>query len=224
MPDYFSHQICAEKIYEKLTSEQRRAIDNKTLYSLGAQGGDVFFMYNFLLSKNNVGRRLHRRDAEEIFNALKEGSPSYAAGYATHYAMDCTLHPAVYAWEDRHKTFLSHLRFESDLGLFISKYYGIRRTILPGEKILSATGSIYDNVKRIDPTVTLTGVERCLKRYVKYTKQIFRAKKQSYKCDFDFSSLTGAVEDGIELGVKAVGCVLKGEIDREIFSKQFLQR
>lgn len=224
MPDYFSHQICAEKIYEKLTAEQRRLIGNKTLYYLGAQGGDVFFMYNFMLSGNNVGRRLHRRNAEELFLALKEGNPSYAAGYATHYAMDCTLHPAVYAWEDRHRTFLSHLRFESDLGLFISKYYGIRRAILPGEKILASTGAVYDNLKLIDPSVTVTGVERCLKRYVKYTKHIFRAKKQSYRCDFDFSSLTGAVGDGIELGVKAVECILNGDIDREIFSKQFLQR
>lgn len=223
MPDYFSHSICAEIIYERLDAKQRRKIENKTLYLLGAQGGDVYFMYNSMLSENNVGRRLHRRSATEIFQALKDGNPSYAAGYATHYALDSTLHPAVYAYEDRHKTFLSHLRFESDLGLYISKYYGMRRTILQGEKIVSCTSPIYDNLKLIDPTVTVTGVERCLKRYVKYTKHVFRSKKQNYKCNFDFSALTGAIEDAVEFGVTAVNCVLNGDIDQEIFSKEFLQ-
>lgn len=223
MPDYFSHCICAEKIYERLGAEQRKKIENKTLYLLGAQGGDVFFTYNVMFSKNNVGRKLHRKNAVWLFERLKEGNPSYAAGYATHYALDATLHPAVYAYEDRHKTFLSHLRFESDLGLYISKFYGIRRAILPAEKIMSSTGALYDNLKLIDPDVTLTGVERCLKRYVRYTRQIFRAKKQSYKCDFDFSSLTGAIEEAIELGVAAAQCVLNGKVDGELFSKQFLQ-
>lgn len=224
MPDYFSHSICAEKIYERMDGAHRRRIENKTLYQLGAQGGDVFFMYNIFLSKNNVGRSLHRQKATELFEALKEGDPSYAAGYATHYALDATLHPAVYAYEDRHKTFLSHLRFESDLGLYISKYYGVRRTILAGERMISCTGTIYDNLRLIYPEVTVTGVEKCLKRFSNYTRQIFRSKKQSYKCDFDFSTLTGAIEDGIELGVKAAVCVLDKNIDGEVFSKQFLQK
>ncbi len=223
MPDYFSHNICAEKIYERLTPAQRAEIENKTLYLLGAQGGDVFFMYNPPLSKNNVGRSLHRRRAEEIFNSLKDGDKSYAAGFATHYALDSTLHPAVYAYEDRHKTFLSHLRFESDLGLYISKHFGVRRNILPGEQVLANTGAIYDNLKLLDDTVTLTGVERCLSRFVRYSRHVFRSKKQSYRCDFDFSSLSGAIDDGVELGLAAVSCVLDGNIDGELFSKEFLQ-
>lgn len=220
MPDYFSHQICAEKIYEKLDAEHRKKIDNKLLYALGAQGGDVYFMYNILFSKNNVGRRLHRRPAMHVFTALQEGDPSYAAGFATHYALDACLHPAVYAYEARHKTFLSHLRFESDLGLFISKYYGVRRTILPADKVISCTGALYDNLKLLDPTVTLTGVERCLKRYARYLKHVFHAKRQSYRCDFDFSSMSGAVEDAVEYGVQAATCILDGNADESIFCKE----
>ena len=42
MPDYFSHFICAEKIFEKLDAANKRKITSPTLYLLGAQGGDVF--------------------------------------------------------------------------------------------------------------------------------------------------------------------------------------
>ena len=44
MPDYFSHGIAAEVIYEKLNTAERKSI-LKSLYLVGAQGGDIFFAY-----------------------------------------------------------------------------------------------------------------------------------------------------------------------------------
>lgn len=223
MPDYFSHAIAAEKIYERLDAEHKLKIQSKTLYMLGAQGADVFFAYNVKFTKNNLGRSLHRWSAETLFNALIQGNPSYAAGFATHYAMDCTLHPAVYAYESGKRNPLAHQRFESDLGLFISKYYRIRRTVLPREKVLACTGPVYDSIKLLENSITVTGVERCLKRHFKYTKYLFNSKKQTYKCDFDFSSLAGAVEDAVDLGLNCVKNVLSGDINVAMFEKEFLQ-
>ena len=224
MPDYFSHLIAAEKIYERLSGENKKKITSKTLYLIGAQGADLFFMYNLTPTKSNPGRSLHRLDAEELFTKLSEGNLSYAAGYATHYALDCTLHPSVYAYEESAKKPFSHFRFESDLGLFISKHYRVRRTILPRETLLACTSPVYDSVKRIKPDVTVTGVERCLKRHFGYTRYLYRTKKQNYSCEFDFSSMSEPVEQALNFGSTCVNCVLSGDIDGEIFSKQFLQR
>lgn len=223
MPDYFSHLIVAEKIYERLDPAYRKKITSTGLYYLGSQGGDVFFAYNYKFSKTNLGRALHHLSAEEVFSKLIHGNPSYAAGYATHYALDCTLHPAVYAYEAAHSSPFAHQKMEGDLGLYISKFYGVRRRILPRDGVLACTGAVYDSIKLIDPLVTVTGVERCLKRHFNYTRYIFKMKKQAYKCRFDYSSLAGAVEDAIALGVKAVCCVLDKNLDKDVFSKEFLQ-
>ncbi len=224
MPDYFSHIIAAEKVYEKLDVADKEKIQNKILYLLGSQGADVFFTYSYKFSKNNLGRELHQRKASSIFEALKNGDLSYAAGYATHYALDCSLHPAVYAYTKGRKNPLTHQRFENDLGLFISKFYGIPRRILPREHLLSCTSAVYDSVKLLQPEITITGVERCLKRHFNYTRYLYRAKEQNYKCDFDFTSLADSVRDAIDLGATAVKCILSKNIDGVIFSKEFLQR
>ncbi len=223
MPDYFSHIIVAEKVLERLDGAYKKQITSTDLYYLGSQGGDVFFAYNFKFSKTNLGRALHKLSAEDVFSKLIDGNPSYAAGYATHYALDATLHPAVYAYEAAHSHPLAHQQMESDLGLYISKFYGIRRRILPRENVVSCTSAIYDSIKLLAPDVTVTGVERCLKRHFNYTRYLFKTKKQAYKCNCDFSSLAGAVEDAIDLGVKAVQCVLDKNIDSAIFEKAFLQ-
>ncbi|MDE7329755.1 MAG: hypothetical protein K2N30_01485 [Clostridia bacterium] len=224
MPDYFSHYICAEKIFERLDAQTRAIIPSRTLYLLGAQGGDVFFAYSMKFSRTNLGRAMHVKNPAELFALLAEGNPSYAAGWATHYALDCTLHPAVYAFERDAKSPFAHQRIESDLGLYISKFYAMRRRILPREKVLPCTGAVYDSVKQIAPDITMTGVERCLKRHFSYTRYIYKTKKQSYKYGFDYSSLAGAVEDAVRLGAEAVKCVLSKDIDGAIFNKEFLQK
>lgn len=224
MPDYFSHVIAARKIYERLETDLKEKINNETLYILGSQGPDIFFTYSAKPTKNNLGRILHDRNAIEIFTALADANPSYTAGFATHYALDSTMHPAVYAYESGKRSPFAHQRFEKDLGLYISKFYRMRRTILQQEKILECTFAIYDSAKLLDDDITVTGVERCLKRHFEYTRYLYRTKKQSYKCNFDFSSLAGAVEDAVALGAECVKCVLTGNLDEQYFNKAFLQR
>lgn len=224
MPDYFTHVIAADKIYERLNGDLKHKINSRTLYLLGAQGGDVFFAYNMKFSQNNLGRALHRKNALDFFKHIYTGNTSYAAGFATHYALDSTIHPIVYAFEESRRFPFAHQTFERDIGLYVSKYYRIRRTILPREAVLACTGAIYDTVKLVEPGITVTGVERCLKRHFNYTRYLYRTKKQTYKCDYDFSLFAGVIEEGIDFGVKAVECVLSGDIDSEVFGRDFLQK
>lgn len=224
MPDYFSHGVAAEIIYEKLDSVYKKKITSKTLYLLGSQGGDVFFAYNAKPTSSNLGRSLHRMDALKLFNGLIGGNLAYAAGFATHYALDCTLHPDIYAYEHTKRSPFSHMAFENDLGLYISRKYGLRRKILPRENVLACTGAVYDSIKRIDSRITVTGVERCLKRHFSYTRLIYKTKRQSYKCDYDFKKLDEKIDESISLGIEAVKSVLDGYADPNIFDKQFLQQ
>ena len=193
MPDYFSHSIAAEVIYEKLNSDERKKIQ-KNLYLIGAQGGDIFFAYK-LKPKNNIGRELHRKSAMEIFEKLIEGNISYAAGFATHYALDYMLHPHVYEYERSRRSPLAHNSFESDLGLYISRKFKMRRQILPKEKVLACTSPVYDSIKRLYPQITITGVERCLKRHFAWTRYSYGIKRQDYKCRYDFSMLDEKIDE-----------------------------
>lgn len=224
MPDYFSHLICANKIYEKLDKTHKNAIVDHDLYRLGAQGGDVFFAYKLSAKKANLGRRMHTMPAEELFDILLQGNASYLAGFATHYALDCTLHPAIYAFESTVKSPLSHVNFEKDLGLYISRKFATPRKIIPRERVLAATFPLYDCVKQIEPLITVTGVERCLKRHFTYTRTIYKTKRQDYKLDYDYSTLSGAVDDGISLGIDCVCSVLDGHVNGELFSRSFLEK
>lgn len=224
MPDYFSHAICAERIYEKLSKEYKTAVGEHDLYRLGAQGGDVFFAYKLSLNKSNLGRQLHNIPAAELFEILRLGNLSYAAGFATHYALDCSLHTVIYAFESSSRTPLAHLKFENDLGLYISRRFATPRKIMPRDRVLAATFPVYDSIKNIEPQITVTGVERCLKRHFAYTRTIYKSKRQDYKFDYDYSSLAGAVDDAICFGVDCVRSVIDGNISAEKFSRSFLER
>ncbi len=223
MPDYFSHKIVAERIYDKL-GDKKKLIESKDLYLLGAQGPDIFFAYNYKFTRTNLGKEMHNSDPRQLFEDLSKGDLSYCAGFATHYALDTTLHPVVYAYENMHRSPFAHQRFENDLGLYISKFYGVRRGILPKESILAQTFNVYDSIRFFRPTVTVTGIERCLKRHFTYTRYLYKTKRQNYKCKFDFLSLSGVIEEGENLGLAAVKCVLSGDIDGAIFKSSFLQK
>lgn len=224
MPDYFSHSICAQKILNACPKGAKKQITDNTLYMLGAQGGDVFFAYRLIFTKTNLGRRLHRQNALTLFEKLCEGNISYACGFATHYALDCTLHPAIYAYESGVKSPLAHMRFESDLGLYISRKFATPRSILPEGRILSVTLPLYDSIKKIEPRVTVTGVERCLKRHFSYTRALLRSKRQEYGCNYDFHSLSGAVDDAVKFGVSCIESVLSRSPSEDLFSRSFLEK
>lgn len=223
MPDYFTHSILSQEIFERLDRSHRLMITDRKLYALGAQGGDVLFMYN-LHRRSNLGRRLHMYDAAGTFEKLKGAHPSYAAGYATHYALDSALHPAVYAFAEKCRAPFAHLTFERDIGLYVSRRTGVPRKIMPREDVCGAAEAVYDAISRLLPQITPEGTVRCLKRYFAYTRAIYMRKRQTYAFDYDYPSLSDAIEDGLERGAAAVKCVLDGNIDPDVFAKSFLQR
>jgi hypothetical protein len=159
-----------------------------------------------------------------VFEKLKDASPAYLAGFATHYALDSTLHPAVYAYTENMKAPLAHISFENDIGLYVSRKYEEPRRLLNKNEVMKCTSPIYDALKKLDGSLTLTGVERCLKRYYAFLKYTFKHKRQRYKFDYDFPTLDHLIDEGVEFGVEAVKCALDGEFDNEVFDRSFLER
>ena len=159
-----------------------------------------------------------------LFENLRKGNLSYAAGFATHYAVDSTFHPTIYAFEDSSRSPVAHLSFESDLGLYISRKFATPRKILTCDAVVGATFTVYDSVKRVESSVTVTGVERCLKRFFTYSKMTYKNKRQSYKYDYDYPSLAPLIDESVAFGVEAASQVLDGNLDEQLFSKSFLNK
>lgn len=224
MPDYFSHAVFAQKVLERCTKDTKNKIDDNTLYMLGAQGGDIFFAYKLNFKKTNLGRRLHRINPCALFEDLCLGNLSYAAGFATHYALDCTLHPFVYAYENSSSSPLAHMRFEKDLGLYLSRKFAIPRNILPRERILSKTFALYDSISKIEPRITVTGMERCLKRHFSYSRALLKTKKQEFVCNYDYRTLSPEVDSALSLGAECVEEIVNGNVPSELFSLSFLEK
>ena len=222
MPDYFTHSIIADYIYEKLPKSYRELITDKKLYSLGAQGGDVFFFYRADFSPSNEGKKLHRTDPVTLFSSLCLSHPSYAAGFAAHYALDCTIHPAVYAFEENKSSPFAHINFEKDLGLYVSRRFSTPRKIMPKDDVTGATFAVYDAICTVNDKLTLAGVERCLKRFFAYSRAVYAKKRSNYKYDYDYSALNPLIDYSVELGLSAVSCVLDKDIRQEVFCRPFL--
>ena len=220
MPDFFTHAIAAQMIYDRSQKRVRDAVADRRLYALGAQGGDPFFMYD-LRRRGNLGRRLHSADAAKTLQTLKAGNLSYAAGFAAHYALDSALHPAVCTFAKSARTPFAHILFEQDIGLYVSRLYGIPRRILPREEVCGATFAVYDAVRLLDDKITLNGVERCLKRFFAYTRAAYARKRQTYRFDYDYSSLAPLIAEAIESGVKCVAAAADGDFDGGLFAADF---
>ena len=91
-----------------LPERTRRYVTREGEYFLGAQGGDVFYLYKMREGQKNLGKYLHRKNVYMVFcnflEAARSGDgcvTSYIAGYITHYAGDIVFHPYVYSLLNR---------------------------------------------------------------------------------------------------------------------------
>lgn len=223
MPDYFTHAIAAEKIYDRLQDSYRQKIKDADLYRLGAQGGDLFFTYSLRVN-GNIGRVLHGMNNVKLFTFLRSRDEQYAAGFAAHYALDSALHPIIYAFEATSSAPFAHIRFEGDIGLYVSRLYSIPRRIMPRDRVMRCGGRIYSAVKELMPEISQRGIERCLARHYAYTVAALKARRNSYVFGYDYSSLAVAVDDAVSFGADCVRAIFDGNISPSLFGKSFLEK
>ena len=76
MPSLYTHQILAEKVMELLPERTRRYVTREGEYFLGAQGGDVFYLYKMREGQKNLGKYLHRKNVYMVFCNFLEAARS----------------------------------------------------------------------------------------------------------------------------------------------------
>lgn len=132
MPYLYTHQLIAEKVKTLLPERILQNIRNDYEYFVGAQGGDVFYLYKLKEGAKNLGRYLHRANVYKTFSSFLQTAReenesktlSYVAGYITHYAADVTFHPYIYNLLKKYKNQPDgfkgnrHALIESDIDSF----------------------------------------------------------------------------------------------------------
>ena len=72
MPSLFTHQLIAERTFSQLPEHLQQKINKPAVYSLGAQGADLFFFHKLHAgTKNNLGGKLHKVNIYQTFSALQ---------------------------------------------------------------------------------------------------------------------------------------------------------
>jgi len=122
MPELITHCLISDKVSAKMTDKNIKALLDRypKEFTLGAQGGDLFFFYHYGILKNkesipDFGERLHKENIDQFFKLgaeyIKEHKSepllSYFLGYLSHYAADKNVHPFVYQ-KSEHSTTQHH--------------------------------------------------------------------------------------------------------------------
>lgn len=109
MPAATTHAEFAKRVYDELDESIKKKITSMPMYYLGAQGPDLLLFHRYMFlpnSLNQYGSLMHREKVKEAIayfrrHALTPSLRSYFLGYLTHYALDSTAHPIIYAYAKR---------------------------------------------------------------------------------------------------------------------------
>lgn len=109
MPAFSTHYLFAREMLPVLEEAAKPFELHVPSVFLGTQGPDVFLFHRLLFlgkSYRRISSRMHRMRPSLLFEELARqvnSAPcrsialSYAYGFLCHYALDCTVHPFVYA-------------------------------------------------------------------------------------------------------------------------------
>lgn len=141
MPGFVTHYIFGTEAFKNIqcdskknTHELKRNIStNRSVYSLGQQGPDLFFYYlpSYVLEGHNLGAIAHVTETGAFFRGLLKSAlsfedptdraiaESYLYGFLGHYTLDTVCHPYIYAMthykEKRIDYFHRHAYLETDI-------------------------------------------------------------------------------------------------------------
>lgn len=143
MPGFTTHYLFGLNTYRQLDNRSLKRIihENRTAYSLGLQGPDVFFYFlpSYTLHPVNIGAVAHTDNTGEflrhlinsrkLFKTAKEQkiAEAYIAGFLGHYTLDTHCHPYVY-WKTDFKEKNSryhgcHMSLETDIDTELLQFY-----------------------------------------------------------------------------------------------------
>ena len=123
MPAYVTHWLFGDAVCQQLRGEPLEKIlrQHRAAYDWGTQGPDLLFFRRAYLNPFNkviqTGVRMHQAPVPPLLNAFlrylrpRQGTPegtrclAYFMGFLTHYVLDRSAHPYVYAMVEKRSTF-----------------------------------------------------------------------------------------------------------------------
>ncbi len=209
MPNMYTHHVFAKEIREKLKIE---TLDDNAFY-LGAQGGDLFYLYDPIdtLTKGSLGLLLHQKNIINYFNYMKDVAEdnniikSYIIGYITHYTLDTIMHPFILYKEDeyrktanyRNKKNNIHYLIEANLDFIIyNKYYDVNTKLKDQFKIcdndIETIYSFYKDLflKKYNRKLSKRKFRKSIKRYLVHHYKFNRMYKFKVKVARTLENLT----------------------------------
>lgn len=141
MPGFVTHYIFGTEAFRDIQCDsprqtrtlKRNLSANRSVYSLGQQGPDLFFYYlpSYVLEGHNLGAIAHVKETGAFFRGLlkcaltfenpydRAIAESYLYGFLGHYTLDTVCHPYIYAMthykEKRPDYFHRHAYLETDI-------------------------------------------------------------------------------------------------------------
>ena len=105
MPSLTTHKIIAENIFDKLSNNIKKNIDQNTYFTF-AQSHDIFY-YNTQKKYKRIGNMGHHQHTQSFIiniiqyikdNKLEDNKQcvSYLYGILTHYYLDSICHPYIF--------------------------------------------------------------------------------------------------------------------------------
>ena len=115
MPAMITHYLFAQRVMAKCR-QAGIPIADRDAALIGAQGPDIFFFHRVMPWQRGVsyarqGSLLHKRSPARLFEAFRavlnretaqrEQMLGYVEGFFCHYALDRSVHPFVYYWQEQ---------------------------------------------------------------------------------------------------------------------------
>lgn len=115
MPAMITHYLFAQRVMAKCR-QAGIPIADRDAALIGAQGPDIFFFHRVMPWQRGVsyarqGSLLHKRSPARLFEAFRavlnretaqrEQMLGYVEGFFCHYALDRSIHPFVYYWQEQ---------------------------------------------------------------------------------------------------------------------------
>ena len=189
MPAMITHYLFAQRVFAKCRQAGIPVVHPDAAL-IGAQGPDIFFFHRVMPWQRGVsyarqGSLLHKRSPARLFEAFREvlnresgqrdQMLGYVEGFFCHYALDRSVHPFVYYWQEKlrqaepdygKKGNAYHFRIESALDTIALRRETGRlirdfrlKTVLPedADGLYAAVGRLYRPI--FDHLLGLPGAE-----------------------------------------------------------------
>ncbi len=177
MPSTYTHSNFGGKVFENLSSDVKKKIENnKELFLIGLHGPDIFFYYN-PLSKNYInqtGYGMHGEIAANFFSGLRDKAnnndslAAYLFGFICHFMLDSSCHG--YIAEKMEKSNISHAEIEVEFD----------RSLLVADNKNPLTASLTDHIVVNDPicevisiafpSIPKSKIEKSLKSFIHFNR------------------------------------------------------